>query len=64
MKHAFLIMAHNNWDQLCLLINQIDAPNHDIYIHIDLKSTDVPIEQIKNAVKQSALHIYRQFKIE
>ena len=63
MKHAFLIMAYNNWNQLCLLLKQIDAPNHDIYIHIDLKSTEVPVKKIKNAVKQSALRIYRQFKI-
>jgi hypothetical protein len=63
VKHAFLIIAHNNWDQLCLLLQQIDAPNHDIYIHIDLKSTEVPTERIKNAVKQSALQIYRKFKI-
>lgn len=62
MKHAFLIIAHDNWNQFSLLLKQIDAPNHDIYIHIDLKSQNVPIEQIKNSVKKSKLQIYRQFK--
>ena len=37
-KHAYCIMAHNNWSQLQKLIDLIDDPRNDIYLHIDAKS--------------------------
>ena len=37
MKHAFLIIAHNNWWQLKKLIECLDSGTHDIYVHIDKK---------------------------
>lgn len=38
MKHAYLIQAHNNKNQLFKLIHQLDYELNDIYIHIDAKS--------------------------
>ena len=38
MKHAFLIMAHNNYAQLTLLIQSLDHPSADIFLHIDAKA--------------------------
>lgn len=37
MKHAYMIMAHTNLNQLQKLIDLIDHPCNDIFIHIDLK---------------------------
>lgn len=37
-KHAYLIMAHTNWEQLQKLVALIDDKRNDIYIHIDNKS--------------------------
>ena len=37
-KHAYLIMAHNNFEQLQLLIKLLDDPRNDIYLHIDRKA--------------------------
>ena len=37
-KHAYCIMAHNNWEQLQLLVSAIDDSRNDIYLHIDKKS--------------------------
>ena len=37
-KHAYLIIAHNNWKQLSLLLSVLDDERNDIYIHIDKKS--------------------------
>lgn len=37
-KHAFLIIAHDNYDQLQFLVSLLDHPLNDIYIHIDKKS--------------------------
>lgn len=38
MKHAFLIMAHANWEQLQKLITCLDDERNNIYVHIDAKS--------------------------
>ena len=38
MKHAYLIIAHNKYSQLQLLINLLDDARNDIYLHIDKKS--------------------------
>ena len=37
-KHAYLIMAHDNWPILAKLLCLLDDPRHDIYLHIDVKS--------------------------
>lgn len=39
-RHAYCIMAHNNWDQLQVLIDVLDDTTNDIYLHIDAKSLD------------------------
>lgn len=40
-KHAYCIMAHDNWEQLQLLINLLDDKRNDLFLHIDAKSLDV-----------------------
>lgn len=37
-KHAFLIIAHNNWGQLKKLIECLDSQTHDIFVHVDKKA--------------------------
>ena len=37
-RHAYLIMAHKNWNQLKKLIELLDDERNDIFIHIDAKS--------------------------
>lgn len=61
MKHAFLILAHCNWGQLQRLISLLDCKNHDIYLHVDLKSTDFHAEQLK--CQYSRLFIFREYKV-
>ncbi len=39
-KHAYLIMAHNNFEQLNILIGLLDDTRNDIYLHIDKKAKD------------------------
>lgn len=40
MKHAYLIMAHNDIPLLRKLIEILDYPDNDIYLHIDKKCTE------------------------
>lgn len=42
MRHAYLIMAHNEFDILCLLVSLLDVPSNDIYIHFDRKVKTTP----------------------
>lgn len=42
MKHAFLIIAHNKFNQLQLLLNLLDDERNDVYVHIDKKVKDLP----------------------
>ena len=42
MKHAYLILAHNEFDILRMLIARLDDPRNDIYVHIDKKVPVMP----------------------
>lgn len=55
-KHAYLVMAHNNWEILKKLITLLDDKRNDIYLHIDAKAKNIPIE-IVDWVKQSSISI-------
>ena len=46
-KHAYLIIAHNNFGQLQQLIDLLDDERNDIYLHIDKKAKDFQMENIR-----------------
>ena len=52
-KHAYLIMAHTQPELLARLLSCLDHEDNDIYIHIDKKAVDFPIEDVKASVKRS-----------
>lgn len=41
MKHAYLIIAHNEWPILRILLSMLDDSRNDIYIHVDKRSTSL-----------------------
>ena len=41
-RHAYLIMAHNEWELLNTLLSLIDDPRNDIFLHIDKKVKIMP----------------------
>lgn len=45
MKHAYLILAHNEFVILERLIQSIDDERNDIYIHFDGKLENYPVFQ-------------------
>ena len=53
MKNAYLIIAHNNYDLLFRLVQQLDNKNNDIFIHINSLVTAPNEEQIKALSKHS-----------
>lgn len=42
MKHAYLILAHNEFEVLRKLISALDDPRNDIFIHFDEKVNKIP----------------------
>lgn len=39
-KHAVCILAHKNWEQLDDLIEVLDSPLLDVYLHVDKRHRD------------------------
>ncbi|WP_367007314.1 beta-1,6-N-acetylglucosaminyltransferase [Streptococcus sp. ZY19097] len=60
-KHAYLIIAHNNFDQLSFLISLIDHPKNDIFIHIDKKVKDTTFESLRRKLSQQVKHSRVEF---
>lgn len=56
MKHAFLIIAHDNWEQVKILLHAIDSNCADIFIHVNEKVQMPSIRDVGGSVKKS--HIY------
>lgn len=53
MKYAFLIIAHNEFEILRLLVSKLDDERNDIYVHIDRKVKMLP--ELKT--RKSSLYI-------
>lgn len=63
MRHAFLIIAHNNWWQLKQLIQLLDAQNHDIYVHIDKKSKSFREEFFLRSASKSKVYFFQEYEV-
>ena len=49
MKHAYLIIAHNEFEVLERLICALDDARNDIFIHFDRKLKELPVVKTQNA---------------
>ncbi|MCI9608276.1 MAG: beta-1,6-N-acetylglucosaminyltransferase [Muribaculaceae bacterium] len=56
-KHAYLILAHKNFGQLRKLIELLDHPRNDIYVHVDAKAVGFDPEEWGDVCKHSRLTI-------
>lgn len=54
-KHAYLILAHTNLNQLRKLVELIDHPRNDIFVHVDAKKRGFDPAQWKDVCKKSVL---------
>ena len=62
MKHAYLIMADRNFEQLAILLQCLDNADVDIFLHIDKKSTYDKRLLVKN-IKYSNLYFIPSLKV-
>lgn len=59
-KHAYLIMAHNEFDILEKLLNLLDDTINDFYVHIDKKAKNVDLCRLEQAVRHSSLYYIKR----
>lgn len=62
-KHAYLIIAHNNFYILEKLIKLLDDERNDIYIHIDKKVKEFDFEYFINICKKSNINFIKRNKV-
>lgn len=62
-KHAYLIMAHNNFDQLKMLIDVLDDERTDLFIHIDKKSDFKDYDSLKEHAKKSYIDVFSEISV-
>lgn len=48
-KHAYLIIAHNEYEVLRLLLNALDDTRNDLFIHFDAKCHELPLLKCLNS---------------
>lgn len=60
MKHAYLILAHNEFELLQILVSRLDDFRNDIYVHIDCKVKVLPaiyVEKSKLYILEKRLDV-------
>lgn len=63
MKHAYLIMAHNQFYVLEILLKLIDDERNDIFLHIDKKVSNFDFDYFKTILKKSNLYFTRRYDV-
>lgn len=56
-RHAYLIMAHNQFELLKHLLKSLDYIHNDIYLHLDKKMPSVDVQELYNQVGKGKLYI-------
>lgn len=63
MRHAYLIIAHNDFEMLNALLSALDDERNDIYVHIDIKAKNYNENILKESVKFGNLHVYQEIDV-
>lgn len=62
-RHAYLIIAHEQFEILKIALSILDSEYHDFFIHIDRRSQNADLESIRSVVKKSKLTFVERKKI-
>lgn len=62
-KHAYLILAHNNFYNLEILLKLLDNERNDIYIHIDKKVKNFRFNYFKQLCLAAKVHYTRRINV-
>lgn len=62
-KHAYLIIVHKSINQLKLLLQLLDYPGNDIFIHVDKKS-DITEEEVATIqLKYTSIQVFKTITV-
>ncbi len=61
-KHAYLILCHNQWELLQILLQLLDDERNDIFIHVDAKSKFNP--KIVDVCKRSKVILTERIRVQ
>ena len=62
-KHAYLIIAHNKFEQLKMLCEMLDFEQNDIYMHIDAQVTDFDADTFRPALRHSKMKFAERTRV-
>ena len=62
-KNAFLVIAHNEWSILKKLLELLDHPQNDIYLHIDKKAGEINEKEFAQVLQHSKLYFVERMSI-
>lgn len=62
-KHGILIMAHNQFEILELLMKQLDHERNDLYIHIDKKAKEFDKNYFESVCKKSKVQFIPRMNV-
>lgn len=62
-RHAYLIMGHNNFYNVEILLKLLDDERNSIFLHIDKKVKDFDKKYFEQVVKKADIHIYQEIKV-
>ena len=62
-KHAYLIMAHSNMNQLKNLVRCLDSELNDIYIHVDKKYKDLNPDDVAETAAKSKISFCKRISV-
>jgi len=62
-RHAYLIMAHADPVMLVTLLELLDHPQNEIYLHIDRKNNTINTDELHKILKHSSIHIFKKYKV-
>ncbi|SDI03143.1 Glycosyltransferase involved in cell wall bisynthesis [Pseudobutyrivibrio sp. 49] len=62
-KHAYLVMAHSDFESLKYLLQAIDDDRNDIFIHIDKRTSYADFDEIKSWVEKAGLFFVPRMKV-
>lgn len=62
-KHAYLIMAHNQFDILKKLLIMLDDKRNEFYIHIDKKAGNIDCTQFYKCVQNGKIYFTKRMSV-
>ena len=63
MRHAFMIMAHNQFEILIKTLHILDDENIDFFIHIDKKCKAFPKDEVLQACNKSRIYFINRISV-